>query len=52
VARAIRPHWSIENRLHWGLDVVFDEDQSRIRKAHAPQNFAVLRHIALNAISR
>lgn len=45
---AVRGHWGIENRLHWVLDVAFDEDRCRIRKAHAPQNFAILRHLALN----
>lgn len=50
IAEAIRAHWGIENRLHWVLDVAFREDLSRIRKDHAPQNFAILRHIALNLI--
>ncbi len=50
--RAIRSHWGVENSLHWVLDVSFREDESRIRKDNAPENFAVLRHIALNMIKR
>jgi predicted transposase YbfD/YdcC len=45
---AIRAHWTIENKLHWVLDVVFDEDRSRARHDNAPLNLAVLRRIALN----
>jgi predicted transposase YbfD/YdcC len=51
-ATAIRSHWAIENSLHWVLDVSFREDESRIRKDNAPENFAVLRHIALNMIKK
>jgi predicted transposase YbfD/YdcC len=51
-AHAVRSHWGIENSLHWVLDVSFREDESRIRKGHAPDNFAVLRHIALNMIKK
>jgi predicted transposase YbfD/YdcC len=47
---AVRSHWGIENSLHWVLDVVFDEDRCRIRKDHAPQNFAVIRQIAFNLL--
>jgi predicted transposase YbfD/YdcC len=52
VLAAVRSHWGIENQLHWVLDVVFDEDHSRIRKDHAPQNFAVIRQIALNLLKQ
>ncbi len=47
---AIRSHWTVENQLHWVLDVVFDEDRSRARKDNAPLNLAVLRRIALNIV--
>lgn len=47
-ARAVRAHWSIENRLHWVLDVVFHDDLMRLRTKHGPANMAVIRHTALN----
>jgi predicted transposase YbfD/YdcC len=47
---AVRSHWGVENSLHWVLDVVFDEDHSRIRKDNAPQNIAVIRQMALNLL--
>lgn len=49
---AVRSHWGIENSLHWILDIAFREDDSRIRKGNAPQNFAILRHIALNLLKQ
>jgi len=48
----VRKHWSIENDLHWVLDVALNEDRSRVRKDQAPQNLAVLRHIALNLLKQ
>lgn len=51
-ARASRGHWGIENRLHWSLDVVFREDDSRIRSDHAPENMTLIRKIALNLLSK
>ena len=47
-----RSHWSIENCLHWVLDVAFREDDSRIRTGHAPENMAVLRHMAVNMLKQ
>lgn len=49
-AKATRSHWSIENNLHWVLDVSFREDLSRIRSKNAPENLAILRHVVLNLI--
>lgn len=47
---AARSHWSIENSLHWVLDMTFDEDRARCRKDHAPENLATLRKLALNVL--
>lgn len=44
---AVQSHWGVENGLHWVLDVTFDEDSSRIRKENAPENFGLLRRLAL-----
>ena len=52
IGSAIRQHWGIENSVHWTLDVTFHEDACRIRSLHSPQNFALLRRIALNALER
>jgi predicted transposase YbfD/YdcC len=46
--KSVRQHWGIENSLHWVLDVTFREDDCRIRKDNAAENFAIVRHIALN----
>jgi len=45
-----RAHWSVENQLHWPLDVVFNEDAARTRKNYGPENLAVLRRIALDIL--
>jgi predicted transposase YbfD/YdcC len=47
---AVRGHWGIENRLHWVLDVTFNDDHSRLRKGHGAKNMAVVRHFALNLV--
>ena len=52
LAHAARAHWGVENSLHWVLDVTFREDDSRIRRDHAPANFNTLRQFALNLIKR
>jgi predicted transposase YbfD/YdcC len=49
-AAAVRGHWSIENRLHWQLDVTFQEDQCRLRRGHADANFSILRRMALSLL--
>jgi predicted transposase YbfD/YdcC len=48
----VRQHWGVENRLHWRLDVVMNEDQDRTRLGNGPHNLAVLRHMVLNAIQK
>lgn len=47
---AVRTHWEIENKVHWILDVIFQEDYCRVRNGNAAQNLAVLRHFALNLL--
>jgi predicted transposase YbfD/YdcC len=51
-ADAVRGHWSIENNLHWQLDVSFREDQCRVRTDHAPANLGVIRRFALGLLKR
>lgn len=46
----VRQHWTIENQLHWVLDVVFNEDRARNRKGHGPENISILRKLALNLL--
>lgn len=50
LGQAIRAHWSVENRLHWCMDVAFADDQMRARTGHAAHNLALLKHITLNLI--
>jgi predicted transposase YbfD/YdcC len=49
-AKAVRRHWSVENELHWVLDVSFREDDSRIRRENGAENMATARHITLNML--
>ena len=50
LARAVRAHWGIENRLHWVLDVVFHDDLMRLRTDNGPQNMATIKHMAMNLL--
>lgn len=52
MAEAVRGHWSVENRLHWQLDVSFNEDQRRIRSGHGAETFSRLCRLALNLLKR
>ncbi|WP_341763535.1 ISAs1 family transposase [Candidatus Tisiphia endosymbiont of Beris chalybata] len=52
IGMAIRSHWAIENSVHWILDVSFRDDDSRIRKGNAPQNIAIIKHMALNVLQK
>jgi predicted transposase YbfD/YdcC len=49
---AVREHWGIENSLHWVLDVCFDEDRSRLRNDHGPENLALLRRLAVSILKQ
>ena len=52
IGPVVRSHWSVENSLHWVMDMLFRDDECRIRTEHAPANFTTLRHIALNLIRK
>jgi predicted transposase YbfD/YdcC len=52
ILAATRAHWSVENTFHWTMDVGFGEDASRVRLDEAPENLAVIRHVALNLLKR
>jgi predicted transposase YbfD/YdcC len=49
-AKWVRDHWGIENSLHWVLDVIFNEDASRVRKDHGTENLAMLRRLAVSVL--
>ena len=48
----IRSHWAIENSLHWVMDMIFRDDECRIRTNHAPANFTTIKHMAQNLIRK
>ena len=48
----VRDHWTVENKLHWVMDMIFRDDECRVRTDHAPANFTTLKHMALNLIRR
>lgn len=50
MAETVRAHWTVENQLHWVLDVVFDEDDARTRKDYGPENLATIRRLAQNIL--
>lgn len=50
--QSVQSHWGIENSLHWILDVALNEDDCRIRKDNAPENFAVMRRLAVNLLGQ
>jgi predicted transposase YbfD/YdcC len=52
LSKAVRSHWLVENSLHWVLDLAFLEDACRIRKDYAPENLALVRHVALNLLNQ
>lgn len=49
-AGVVRAHWGVENRLHWVLDVAFDEDQCRLRTGNGPETMSIVRHMAMNLL--
>lgn len=48
----VRSHWAVENSLHWVMDMVFRDDECRVRTDHAPANFTTIKHMALNLLRR
>jgi predicted transposase YbfD/YdcC len=52
ILKTRRSHWKSENQVHWVLDIAFREDESRVRKDHAPENLAVLCHMAFNLLKK
>ena len=52
IGEAVRRHWGVENGLHWVMDMVFRDDESRIRSDNAPANFTTMKHMASNLLRR
>src|SRR5438046_6253768 len=52
VGPVVRSHWAVENSLHWVMDMIFRDDECRIRTEHAPANFTTLKHMAHNLIRK
>ena len=52
IGEAVRSHWGVENGLHWVMDMVFRDDECRIRSQNAPANFATIKHMASNLLRR
>ena len=50
IAGIVRNHWAVENSLHWVMDMVFRDDECRVRTNHAPANFTTIKHMALNLL--
>ncbi len=50
LAGIVRNHWAVENSLHWVMDMVFRDDECRVRTDHAPANFTTIKHMALNLL--
>ena len=50
VGPAVRDHWSVENNLHWTMDMMFRDDECRVRTGNAPANFTTIKHMALNLL--
>jgi len=48
----VRSHWAVENSLHWVMDMIFRDDECRVRTDHAPANFTTIKHMALNLIRK
>jgi predicted transposase YbfD/YdcC len=52
VGPMVREHWAVENGLHWVMDMIFRDDECRVRTDHAPANFTTIKHMALNLLRR